>query len=192
MAALRTMADQVRNGEALPPSDVEQIMHVLAEPEAARTDNGAEPTPPDDAPLIEAGRRQIRGKSPNQRRYLHMMHKRTLTLAIGPAGSGKTWLAVASAVSDLLSEKVARIVLTRPAIEAGERLGFLPGDMAQKVDPYLRPLYDALHDCLPAEQVERRIALLQCRAVRPAEAVRPMAGRSHQGEADRHPAEGVR
>ncbi|MFZ4381451.1 MAG: PhoH family protein, partial [Sandarakinorhabdus sp.] len=78
--------------------------------------------------------------------------------ALGPAGTGKTYLAVAQAVSQLISGSVDRLVLSRPAVEAGERLGFLPGDMKEKVDPYLRPLYDALYDMLPAEQVERRLA----------------------------------
>jgi len=78
--------------------------------------------------------------------------------ALGPAGTGKTYLAVAQAVAQLITGSVQRLILSRPAVEAGEKLGFLPGDMKEKVDPYLRPLYDALHDCLPAEQVERRIA----------------------------------
>ncbi|MDX8413872.1 MAG: PhoH family protein [Mariprofundales bacterium] len=153
--ALQAMADQVRNAMALPPCDVEQIMHAADETSAVSTIETTTPNDDEDAPLMEAGRRQIRGKTPNQRRYLRMIRKRTLTLAIGPAGSGKTWLAVASAVSNLLSEKVSRIVLTRPAIEAGERLGFLPGDMQQKVDPYLRPLFDALDDMLGSERMSK-------------------------------------
>jgi phosphate starvation-inducible protein PhoH and related proteins len=78
--------------------------------------------------------------------------------ALGPAGTGKTYVAVAQAVSQLITGSVQRLILSRPAVEAGERLGFLPGDMKEKVDPYLRPLYDALYDCMPPEQVERRIA----------------------------------
>ena len=81
-----------------------------------------------------------------------------MIFALGPAGTGKTYLAVAQAVSQLISGSVDRLILSRPAVEAGERLGFLPGDMKEKVDPYLRPLYDALYDMLPTEQVERRIA----------------------------------
>jgi phosphate starvation-inducible protein PhoH and related proteins len=81
-----------------------------------------------------------------------------IIFALGPAGTGKTYLAVAQAVAQLITGSVDRLILSRPAVEAGERLGFLPGDMKEKVDPYLRPLYDALYDCLPAEQVERRIA----------------------------------
>jgi len=153
--ALQSMADQVRSGMPLPPCDVEQLMHTADETTATPTKEKTTASDKSDAPLLEAGRRQVRGKTPNQRRYLRMMRKRTLTLAIGPAGSGKTWLAVASAVSDLLSEKVSRIVLTRPAIEAGERLGFLPGDMQQKVDPYLRPLFDALGDMLGSDRMSK-------------------------------------
>lgn len=107
--------------------------------------------------ILHAGRRRVSGKTRNQRCYLEMIANHTLTLAVGPAGSGKTYLAVASAVAALLQHKVERIVLTRPAVEAGERLGFLPGDMQQKVDPYLRPLFDALADMLG---VDRMNALL--------------------------------
>jgi phosphate starvation-inducible PhoH-like protein len=81
-----------------------------------------------------------------------------MIFALGPAGTGKTYIAVAQAVAQLITGSVQRLILSRPAVEAGEKLGFLPGDMKEKVDPYLRPLYDALNDCLPAEQVERRIA----------------------------------
>ena len=81
-----------------------------------------------------------------------------MIFALGPAGTGKTYIAVAQAVAQLITGSVQRLILSRPAVEAGEKLGFLPGDMKEKVDPYLRPLYDALYDCLPAEQVERRIA----------------------------------
>jgi len=106
-----------------------------------------------EATVIRAGRRQVRGKTANQRRYLDMMASHVLTLAVGPAGSGKTYLAVAAAVQALLDGEVERIVLTRPAVEAGERLGFLPGDMQQKVDPYLRPLFDALTDMLGIDKM---------------------------------------
>ena len=103
--------------------------------------------------VLLAGRRHIRGKTVNQRRYVAMMNENVLTLAVGPAGSGKTYLAVAAAVQAMLNNQVERIVLTRPAVEAGERLGFLPGDMQQKVDPYLRPLFDALTDMLGLEKM---------------------------------------
>jgi len=103
--------------------------------------------------VIIAGRRHISGKTPNQRAYLQTIGRNTLTLAVGPAGSGKTYLAVAMAVSAMNSNRVERIILTRPAVEAGERLGFLPGDIQQKVDPYLRPLYDAMADMLGVEKM---------------------------------------
>ncbi len=102
---------------------------------------------------IIAGRRHISGKTPNQRAYLKAIQNKTLTLAVGPAGSGKTYLAVAAAVAAMNSNRVERIILTRPAVEAGERLGFLPGDLQQKVDPYLRPLYDAMADMLGVEKM---------------------------------------
>ncbi|MFL2860930.1 MAG: PhoH family protein [Pontiellaceae bacterium] len=92
-----------------------------------------------------------------QQRYVDMLQRSSVTFGIGPAGTGKTYLAMAKAVSALLNEEVSRIILTRPAIEAGEHLGFLPGDFKQKVAPYLRPLYDALHDMLPADLVEKNI-----------------------------------
>ena len=107
----------------------------------------------DDGEVLVAGRRHVRGKTPNQRSYLEMIGKRVLTIAIGPAGSGKTYLAVAAAVAALNGHQVERIILTRPAVEAGERLGFLPGDLQQKVDPYLRPLFDALSDMLGVEKM---------------------------------------
>ena len=99
----------------------------------------------------------IRGRGPSQQRYLKSIRKYDLCFGVGPAGTGKTFLAVASAVDALSRDEVRRIVLVRPAVEAGERLGFLPGDMAQKVDPYLRPIYDALYDMLGFEQVGRYI-----------------------------------
>lgn len=104
---------------------------------------------------IETRRGLITGRGPNQRRYLRRMFAHAVNFGVGPAGTGKTYLAVAAAVSYLASDKVRKLVLVRPAVEAGERLGFLPGDMIQKVDPYLRPLYDALHDMLGAERVAK-------------------------------------
>lgn len=107
---------------------------------------------------IATRRRTITPRTPSQIRYINTLKTHDLTFAVGPAGTGKTYLATALAVSHLLSESVERIILSRPAVEAGEKLGFLPGDMREKIDPYLRPLYDALYDMLPAEQVEKRIA----------------------------------
>ena len=102
--------------------------------------------------------RTVRPKTSGQKRYVDAIRDNVITFGIGPAGTGKSWLAVAMAVQALQAKQVNRIILTRPAVEAGERLGFLPGDLQEKVDPYLRPLYDALYDCMPPEQVERRIA----------------------------------
>jgi phosphate starvation-inducible PhoH-like protein len=110
-----------------------------------------------DGEAIRTRRRTIQARTPGQRAYLAALRERDMVFALGPAGSGKTYLAVANGVALLLAGKVERIVLSRPAVEAGERLGFLPGDMKEKIDPYLRPLYDALHDMLPAEQIANRM-----------------------------------
>src|SRR5438552_3811011 len=101
------------------------------------------------------GRRTVQPKSVNQRRYLEAIEKHDMVFGIGPAGTGKTYLAVAMAISALLAKRVNRIILARPAVEAGERLGFLPGTLQDKIDPYLRPLYDALYDMLDPEKVDR-------------------------------------
>ena len=108
--------------------------------------------------MIRTRKKTIVPRSPTQYGYMEALSRDDIIFALGPAGTGKTYLAVAQAVSQLISGSVNRLILSRPAVEAGERLGFLPGDMKEKVDPYLRPLYDALYDTLPAEQVERRIA----------------------------------
>ncbi|NQW04140.1 MAG: PhoH family protein [Acidobacteria bacterium] len=104
-----------------------------------------------------AGRKQVAPKSVMQRAYLDAIEGHDIVFGVGPAGTGKTYLAMAQAVAYLLAKRVNRIVLARPAVEAGEKLGFLPGDLQEKVNPYLRPLYDALHDMLDAERVERLI-----------------------------------
>ncbi len=101
------------------------------------------------------GRRMVQPKTANQRKYLDAIEQHDMVFGIGPAGTGKTYLAVAMAISALLAKKVSRIILARPAVEAGERLGFLPGTLQDKIDPYLRPLYDALYDMLDAEKIER-------------------------------------
>jgi phosphate starvation-inducible PhoH-like protein len=111
--------------------------------------------------LVQSGRQRNFGKkilapkSVNQRRYLEAIERNDLVIGVGPAGTGKTYLAVAMGISALMNKQVARIILTRPAVEAGERLGFLPGTLQEKVDPYLRPLYDALYDMLDGERVEK-------------------------------------
>ena len=103
----------------------------------------------------QAGRRRVSPKSVNQRRYLDAIEQFDIVFGVGPAGTGKTYLAMAQAVNYLLAKKVSRIILARPAVEAGEKLGFLPGDLQEKVNPYLRPLYDALYDMMDAEKAAR-------------------------------------
>jgi phosphate starvation-inducible PhoH-like protein len=105
--------------------------------------------------VLQTKRADLRARTPNQANYLDSIASHDITMGIGPAGTGKTYLAVASAVDALERSAVQRIVLTRPAVEAGERLGFLPGDLAQKIDPYLRPLYDALYDLMGFEKVQK-------------------------------------
>jgi phosphate starvation-inducible PhoH-like protein len=121
-----------------------------AVPDAVENDDGQEYA-------IQTRRKLVRPRGSNQREYLKNIQDNDLAFGIGPAGTGKTYLAVASAIDALESEQVRRIVLVRPAVEAGERLGFLPGDLSQKVDPYLRPMYDALYDMLGTEQVSKLI-----------------------------------
>ena len=110
-----------------------------------------------DTPKIKTPRVVVSGRGKKQNEYLNNIKASDLTFGIGPSGTGKTFLAVACAVDDLLQEKIRKIVLVRPAVEAGEKLGFLPGDLSSKIDPYLRPLYDALHDMLGAERVNRLV-----------------------------------
>src|SRR3954451_12496467 len=107
--------------------------------------------------LTPAGKRRVAPKTINQRRYLDAIEAQDIVFGIGPAGTGKTYLAMAQAVAFLVNKKVSRIILARPAVEAGEKLGFLPGDLQEKVNPYLRPLYDALYDMLDVERVARYI-----------------------------------
>ncbi|MDI9613360.1 MAG: PhoH family protein [Acidobacteriota bacterium] len=107
--------------------------------------------------LLTGGKRQVSPKSPNQRRYIEAIQDNDIVFGIGPGGTGKTFLAVAMALTCLIEKNVSRIILTRPAVEAGERLGFLPGDIEEKINPYLRPLYDALHTLLEAEKIQRYI-----------------------------------
>jgi phosphate starvation-inducible PhoH-like protein len=122
--------------------------------EAMKCQNEPQPAG-DSVPLLMTRKAEIRGRTPRQNSYIQAIQEHDITFGIGPAGTGKTYLAVACAVDSLQREAVRRLVLVRPAVEAGEKLGFLPGDLAQKVDPYLRPLYDALYDLMGMEKVNR-------------------------------------
>jgi phosphate starvation-inducible protein PhoH and related proteins len=130
----------------------EQALHMAIADAVGRSDEAADDP---DAIVLRTRRSDLEGRTPNQRQYLRHILGHDMTFGIGPAGTGKTFLAVACAVDALERTQVQRIVLTRPAVEAGERLGFLPGDLAQKVDPYLRPLYDALYDLMGLERVTK-------------------------------------
>ena len=153
-AAARAGSEVIRrlfdmtNDEVLDPQVVHLSLQELNMGEVVNSPNQHEV-------LIKTRRGMIRGRGPNQQSYLRNIHSSDLCFGIGPAGTGKTFLAVACAVQALDLEQVRRIVLVRPAVEAGERLGFLPGDMSQKVDPYLRPIYDALYDMMGYERVAR-------------------------------------
>jgi phosphate starvation-inducible PhoH-like protein len=139
-----------RAEHALSLDDVQLgLVELKAPPRAA-----AEPADAD-SPVLHTRRTDLQGRTPRQREYLRNILAHDITFGIGPAGTGKTYLAVACAVDALERDAIKRIVLTRPAVEAGERLGFLPGDLAQKVDPYLRPLYDALYDLLGFDRTAR-------------------------------------
>jgi phosphate starvation-inducible PhoH-like protein len=142
---LETLYRRLKEGQEVGPGDVDGVIRLT-------TDAAG-----DDGLIIRTKRRTIAPRSLGQRTYLEALARHDLVFGIGPAGTGKTYLAVAKAVALLMRGEVSRIVLSRPAVEAGERLGFLPGDLKEKVDPYLRPLYDALYDMLPAEQVFRRL-----------------------------------
>ena len=142
--------DRVKHGHIPSSQEVKSLLHAATgEPEAALHSTFS-PTR-----TRTLGRKTIAPKSPNQRRYIEALETYDMVFAIGPGGTGKTYLAVAMAVSALLSKQVNRIILARPAVEAGERLGFLPGTLQEKVDPYMRPLYDALHDLVEADKLER-------------------------------------
>ena len=152
VALLQTLYAQARKPiqpEAFQLSLVEALANLQP------TRRGAEPAVPDESVVLRTRRNELAGRTPNQHLYLRNILDHDVTFGIGPAGTGKTFLAVACAVDALERSAVQRIVLTRPAVEAGEHLGFLPGDLAQKVDPYLRPLYDALYDLMGAERVAR-------------------------------------
>ena len=150
--ALVQLAELVRAGTPLRAPEVRAALRVLADDDQADLK-----TVFSDAIAVPSRKKWVAPKSLNQKRYVDAIRSNDMVFAIGPAGTGKSFLAVAMAVSALTRREVARIVLTRPAVEAGERLGFLPGDMLAKVDPYLRPLFDALYDMLGAEKVNQHL-----------------------------------
>lgn len=146
-----------RSGRGVEPTDVHLAIQEMEMSESADTASATELGEGPDTLSVQTQRGKVRGRGPNQIQYLRQIHANDLTFGIGPAGTGKTYLAVACAVESLLADQVRRIVLVRPAVEAGERLGFLPGDLTQKIDPYLRPMYDALYEMLGFDRVMRLI-----------------------------------
>ncbi|MGA3293102.1 MAG: PhoH family protein [Candidatus Acidiferrales bacterium] len=144
--------DRVREGRIPTSQEVKSLLRTAADEPSSTLHEAFSPTR-----TRALGKKSIAPKSTNQRRYIEALETYDMVFAIGPGGTGKTYLAVAMAVSALLSKQVNRIILARPAVEAGERLGFLPGTLQEKVDPYMRPLYDALHDLLEADKLERFI-----------------------------------
>jgi phosphate starvation-inducible PhoH-like protein len=153
---LNDIYSRLSRGQDMDTEAVQSIIAMTAEP----TLEGIVRKDATDAPgiMIRTRKKTLVPRSATQIPYMEALARDEIIFALGPAGTGKTYLAVAQAVAMLITGAVQRLILSRPAVEAGERLGFLPGDMKEKVDPYLRPIYDALYDCLPAEQVERRIA----------------------------------
>jgi phosphate starvation-inducible PhoH-like protein len=159
---LATLYDRLKRGLVVDPAEVDAVLRIAP---AHKRPAHATPAHESEAPLplwdelapIRTRKRQITARSVRQRDYIKALRECDLVFGLGPAGTGKTYLAVAAAVDMLMTGQVQRIILSRPAVEAGERLGFLPGDLKEKVDPYLRPLYDALHDMLPAEQILKRL-----------------------------------
>jgi phosphate starvation-inducible PhoH-like protein len=149
----QAMVDLARMGE---PLDVHDVERLVIEGEAGTLGEGV--AAGGEAKIILPGlRRVIQPKTTGQREYLQLIMQHDIVVGIGPAGTGKTYLAVAAAVDALARKRVRRIVLARPAVEAGENLGFLPGDLQEKVDPYLRPLYDALEDMMPRDRVQKAL-----------------------------------
>ncbi len=152
---LKGLQNRLLAGHDIDAGAVESLIAMSSEPMLEGIITGDHEAPPI---MIRTRRKTIVPRSATQISYMQALTKNDIIFALGPAGTGKTYVAVAQAVSQLMSGSVQRLILSRPAVEAGERLGFLPGDMKEKVDPYLRPLYDALYDCMPPEQVERRMA----------------------------------
>ncbi|HET6468037.1 MAG TPA: PhoH family protein [Geminicoccaceae bacterium] len=149
-AVLEDLYGRLRQGHEVGREEVDAALRMVGPANGGHSVRGAELQ-------LRTERRMILPRSANQASYLRALDSHDLTFALGPAGTGKTYLAVASAVALLKQRRVDRLILSRPAVEAGERLGFLPGDLKEKVDPYLRPLYDALQDMLPEGKLEGRI-----------------------------------
>ncbi len=148
--------NRLDQGHDVDAGAVEAVLGMAAQPSLDGIIDDEVSSPP--RVMIRTRKKTIVPRSTVQTTYMEALSRDDMIFALGPAGTGKTYLAVAQAVAMLITGQVDRLILSRPAVEAGERLGFLPGDMKEKVDPYLRPLYDALYDMLPTEQVERRLA----------------------------------
>ncbi|WP_018979546.1 PhoH family protein [Saccharibacter floricola] len=166
-AALIALYRQVEQGHSLDAEHIEGIIRLSSLPSSRQAapmphSSPAREHPPaarlKDLPTIQTKRGVLSPRSHGQTAYMEALAQQEMVFGIGPAGTGKTYLAVAQAVAMFQAGQVDRIILSRPAVEAGERLGFLPGDMREKIDPYLRPLYDALHDMMPGDQVTRRMS----------------------------------
>jgi phosphate starvation-inducible PhoH-like protein len=153
---LTGLYNRLDQGHDVDMAAVESVIGMAAQRQLDGIVNAQVSAPPQ--VMIRTRKKTIVPRSTTQTAYMEALARDDMIFALGPAGTGKTYLAVAQAVAMLIGGQVDRLILSRPAVEAGERLGFLPGDMKEKVDPYLRPLYDALYDMLPTEQVERRIA----------------------------------
>ena len=149
VSALKSLYRAASNGSAVAQQDVDAAIRMAARP----------PDPQDSAEdvAIRTPKRKVSARSPGQAAYIRALQAHEMTFGLGPAGTGKTYLAVACAVEAMQSGQVERLILSRPAVEAGERLGFLPGDLREKVDPYLRPLYDALYEMLPGDRVAKKL-----------------------------------
>ncbi|WP_022727719.1 PhoH family protein [Fodinicurvata sediminis] len=154
--ALQALYQRLKKGMDVDSAEVDAAARLAAGRSAEDSETSLDAMHGGDLKLITR-KRHVTPRSPGQIAYVKALLSNELVFGIGPAGTGKTYLAVATAVSYLMKGQVDRIILSRPAVEAGERLGFLPGDMKEKVDPYLRPLYDALHDLMPGDQVARRM-----------------------------------
>jgi phosphate starvation-inducible protein PhoH and related proteins len=155
-AAIGALYERLKQGLEVDTADVDAAIRLAADAERAGNKVDLAAFAGGDL-MLKTRKRSISPRSPTQAAYLRAMQAHDMVFGLGPAGTGKTYLAVACAVSMMIEGRIDRIILSRPAVEAGERLGFLPGDMREKIDPYLRPLYDALYDMLPADQVMKRL-----------------------------------